>query len=348
VNARVIYGALNCVVGNISCPQPSHTERIMHLPRKRPGSIPESEVTPESVFMNRRRFLRNVGIGVAGAAAGGALLRAATGGFPSTRNPAFNGDGLELTPFELVTSYNNFYEFGTDKESPKTQANKGWKTEPWTLEVAGLVAKPMKIDVNDLIERAGGIEERVYRLRCVEAWSMVVPWSGFELSKLIALVEPKSDAKFVKFVTFHDPKNVPGQRGGGIDWPYVEGLTIEEARNPLTLLATGLYGKPMPNQNGAPIRLIVPWKYGFKSIKSIVRIEFVSKMPMNTWRDLQPSEYGFYANVNPKVDHPRWSQASERVIGGGIFEGRKETLMFNGYEAEVAHLYKDLDLRKWY
>jgi sulfoxide reductase catalytic subunit YedY len=206
----------------------------------------------------------------------------------------------------------------------------------------------MKLDVNDLIKRAGGIEERVYRLRCVEAWSMVVPWSGFELSKLIALAEPKTEAKFVKFVTFYDPKNVPGQRSGSIDWPYVEGLTMDEARNPLALLATGLYGKPMPNQNGAPIRLIVPWKYGFKSIKSIVRIEFVSKMPMNTWRDLQPDEYGFYANVNPTVDHPRWSQASERVIGAGVFGGRQETLMFNGYEAEVAHLYKDLNLRRWY
>jgi sulfoxide reductase catalytic subunit YedY len=320
----------------------------MHLPRKRPGSLPASAATPESVFVNRRRFLRNLGLGLAGATAGGALLRAATGGFPSTRYPSFAGDGLELTPFELVTSYNNFYEFGTDKESPKTRANQGWQTEPWTVEIAGLCANPMKLDVNDLIKRAGGIEERVYRLRCVEAWSMVVPWSGFELSKLIALAEPKTEAKFVKFVTFYDPKNVPGQRSGSIDWPYVEGLTMDEARNPLALLATGLYGKPMPNQNGAPIRLIVPWKYGFKSIKSIVRIEFVSKMPMNTWRDLQPDEYGFYANVIPTVDHPRWSQASERVIGAGVFGGRQETLMFNGYEAEVAHLYKDLNLRRWY
>lgn len=320
----------------------------MNLPKKRPGSLPESAATPEETYRGRRRFLRNLGFGIAGVAGGGALLRAATGGFPSTRNPAFNGNGLNLTPYELITSYNNFYEFGTDKESPKTRANNGWKTEPWTVEVTGLVDKPLKMDVNDLIKKVGGIEERVYRFRCVEAWSMVVPWSGFQLSKLIDMVQPKAGAKFVKFYTFLDPANVPGQRGGSIDWPYVEGLTIEEARNPLALMATGLYGKPMPNQDGAPIRLIVPWKYGFKSIKSIVKIEFTTRMPMNTWRDLQPSEYGFYANVNPKVDHPRWSQASERVIGGGLFSARQPTLMFNGYEAEVAYLYKDLDLRKWF
>ena len=206
----------------------------------------------------------------------------------------------------------------------------------------------MKLDVNDLIKKVGGIEERVYRFRCVEAWSMVVPWAGFPLSKLISLVEPKEDAKFVRFETFYDPKAVPGQRGGYIDWPYVEGLTMAEAQNPLTLMATGLYGKPMPNQDGAPIRLIVPWKYGFKSIKSIVKIEFVSKRPLNTWQALQPNEYGFYANVNPHVDHPRWSQATERVIGGGLFSPRKETLMFNGYEAEVGYLYKGLDLKRWF
>ena len=320
----------------------------MNLPKKRPGSLPESAATPEAAYRDRRRFLRNLGFGLAGVAAGGAMLRAATGGFPVSRSEKFPGVGLKLTPFELITSYNNFYEFGTDKESPKTRANQGWKTEPWTVEVGGLVANPIKLDVNDLIRRVGGIEERVYRFRCVEAWSMVVPWSGFQLSRVFDLVEPKAEAKFVKFTTFLDPKNVPGQRGGYIDWPYVEGLTIEEARNPLALLATGLYGKPMPNQNGAPIRLIVPWKYGFKSIKSVVKIEFAAKMPMNTWRQLQPSEYGFYANVNPRVDHPRWSQASERVLGAGPFDPRQPTLMFNGYEAEVAHLYDGLDLRRWY
>jgi len=320
----------------------------MHIRKSQPGSLPENSVTPEAVYRGRRRFLRNLGLGVVGAAAGGALLRAATAGFPAATNADFAGEGLKPTPLELITSYNNFYEFGTDKESPKFRANDGWKTDPWTVEIAGLVAKPMKLDVNDLIKKAGGIEERIYRLRCVEAWSMVVPWSGFEFSKIMDMVEPSADAKFVKFVTFRDPANVPGQRGGSINWPYVEGLTIEEARNPLTLMATGLYGKPMPNQNGAPIRLVVPWKYGFKSIKSIVRIEFVSKMPMNTWRDLQAGEYGFYANVNPTVDHPRWSQATERVIGGGVFSPRQRTLMFNGYEKEVAHLYDGLDLRRWY
>ena len=323
----------------------------MHIPKNRPGSLPESMATPESVYKelkDRRRFLRNLGIGIVGVATGGALLRAATAGFPVSRNKQFNGDDLELTPYELITSYNNFYEFGMDKESPKDRANDGWKTEPWTVEITGLVSNPMKLDVNDLIRKAGGIEERVYRFRCVEAWSMVVPWSGFEFSKIISMVEPKADATFVKFVTFYDPANVPGQRGGYIDWPYVEGLTIEEAKNPLTLMATGLYGKPMPNQDGAPIRLIVPWKYGFKSIKSIVKIEFTSKMPMNTWRALQPNEYGFYANVNPHVDHPRWSQATERVIGAGLFSDRQPTLMFNGYEKEVAYLYKGLDLRHWF
>lgn len=320
----------------------------MHIKKTGPGSLPENTVTPESVYHGRRRFLRNLGLGAAGAAAGGALMRAATAGFPAATNPAFVGEGLEPTPVELITSYNNFYEFGTDKETPKTLANRSWRTEPWTVEIAGEVAKPLKIDVNDLIREAGGIEERIYRFRCVEAWAMVVPWAGFEFSRIIDLVEPTADAKFVKFLTFYDPENAPGQRRGAIDWPYVEGLTMDEARNPLALMATGLYGKPMPNQNGAPIRLIVPWKYGFKSIKSVVRIEFTKKMPMNTWRALQPDEYGFYANVNPAVDHPRWSQASERVIGAGLLGGRRPTLPFNGYEKEVAHLYEGLNLRRWY
>ena len=194
----------------------------------------------------------------------------------------------------------------------------------------------------------GGIEQRVYRFRCVEAWSMVIPWDGFQLSSLIDLAQPTSKAKFLKFTTFYDPESAPGQKGGSIDWPYEEGLTVEEARNELTLLATGIYGKPIPNQNGAPVRLVVPWKYGFKSIKSIVKIEFSDKQPMNTWQALQPREYGFYANVNPEVDHPRWSQATERIIGSGFFSKRKDTLMFNGYEEQVAHMYKGLDLRRFY
>lgn len=316
--------------------------------KKRPDwQISESKVTPESIFRNRRKFLKSIGFaGVSLAGAGGVL--AATGGFPSKRNPKFDGGDLELTPFDLVTSYNNFYEFGTAKDDPKRYANRGWNPEPWTVEIGGLVRKPLKIDVNDLIEKVGGIEQRVYRFRCVEAWSMVIPWDGFPLSKLLALVEPKSEAKYVRFETFVDKSIAIGQHGGMIDWPYVEGLRLDEAMHPLTLMVTGVYGKSLPNQNGAPIRLVVPWKYGFKGIKSIVKIDLVEKAPLNTWQALQPREYGFYANVNPDVDHPRWSQASERVIGGGFFNSRQKTLMFNGYEKQVASLYEGMDLRKFY
>jgi len=310
--------------------------------------LPESAVTPESVYQSRRAFLRSIGYGIAGAALSPSYLGGATTGFPAVRNPKYTLRELDLTPYELVTSYNNFYEFSTDKGGPKKLANKGWNPEPWTIEVRGLVRNPIKMDVNDLIKKVGGIEQRVYRLRCVEAWSMVVPWDGFPLRKLIELVDPIADAKFVKFTSFNNPEEAPGQRRKNIDWPYVEGLTLSEAANELTLMGTGLYGKPMPNQNGAPIRLVVPWKYGFKSIKSIVHIDFTSKAPINTWQALQPREYGFYANVNPNVSHPRWSQATERIIGGGFFNSRKETLMYNGYEKEVGHLYRGLDLRKFF
>lgn len=307
--------------------------------------LKEGEAISESDYFNRRKFLRAMGLG-AGAMFAGPLMRGATTGFPTERNPEFTGKGLDITPFDLVSGYNNFYEFSYDKGDPAKLANRGWETEPWTLEVGGLVDNPFKADVNELIKKVGGIEQRVYRFRCVEAWSMVIPWDGFELRKLVRLASPKSNAKFVKFTSFLDPQEAPGQRGGSIDWPYVEGLTIEEANNELAFLATGIFGKPMPNQNGAPIRMVIPWKYGFKGGKSIVRIEFVDTQPLNTWQALQPREYGFYANVNPEVDHPRWSQATERIIGGGFFSGRKETLMFNGYEAQVGHLYKGLDLRK--
>jgi len=315
---------------------------------KKKLELPETAVTPESVYQSRRAFLKSIGYGFAGATLSPSYLRGASTGFSTVRNPQYTLRELDLTPYEGVTSYNNFYEFSTDKRGPKKLANKGWNPEPWTIEVRGLVRNPIKMDVNDLIKKVGGIEQRVYRLRCVEAWSMVVPWDGFPLRKLIELVDPIADAKFVKFTSFNNPKEAPGQRKKNIDWPYVEGLTLSEAANELTLMGTGLYGKPMPNQNGAPIRLVVPWKYGFKSIKSIVDIDFTSKAPINTWQALQPREYGFFANVNPNVSHPRWSQATERIIGGRFFDSRKETLMYNGYEKEVGHLYRGLDLRKFY
>jgi len=311
-----------------------------------PWQLPDTAVTPERDYLRRRDFLRLAGFGVASLAIFPNQVRAATTGLPDSLNASFKLDGVKLTPEELITSYNNFYEWGFAKDEPKQLANKGWKTNPWKIEISGLCDKPLTIDVNDLIGAAGGIERRNYRHRCVEAWSMVIPWDGFALSKLVDLAQPKAEAKYVKFTTFYDPQNCPGQRSKDFPWPYVEGLTIDEARNELAFLATGLYGKPLKNQNGAPIRLVVPWKYGFKSAKSLAKIEFVTEQPKTTWVQLAPNEYGFYANVNPTVDHPRWSQASERVIGAGFFSGKQPTLVFNGYEKQVAHLYADLDLRK--
>jgi sulfoxide reductase catalytic subunit YedY len=311
--------------------------------------IAESAATPESLYRltSRRDFLRTLGIG-AGVALAARSGFAAAEGFPSKENPAFPASALKPTAFDYITSYNNFYEFGTDKGDPKIYANKGWKTDPWTVEIGGLVNNPLKIDANELVKKMGGIEQRVYRFRCVEAWSMVIPWDGFPLAKLVAMAEPKPEAKFVKFTSFNDPKSAPGQAEGNLDYPYVEGLRLDEANNELAFMATGLYGKPLPNQNGAPLRLMAPWKYGFKNGKSIVKIEFVAKQPRNTWNILAANEYGFYGNVNPNVDHPRWSQASERVIGGGFTGGRQKTLMFNGYEKQVAALYQGMDLKKYY
>ena len=311
--------------------------------------LSESAVTPEQLYRlrNRRDFLKTLGVGLAGAALAPRGLLAATAGFPSKENPAYPASALKPTAYDYITSYNNYYEFGTDKSDPKDQA-KGFKTDPWTLELAGLVNQPGKFDVNDLVKKMGGLEQRVYRHRCVEAWSMVVPWDGFPLAKLVALADPKPEAKFLKFSTFYDTKEVVGQREAILDWPYVEGLRLDEATNELAFIATGIYGKPIPNQNGAPLRLVTPWKYGFKGIKAIVKIEFTAKAPRNTWNVMAPQEYGFYANVNPNVDHPRWSQASERVIGAGFLGGRQATLMFNGYEKQVAALYKGLDLARNY
>ncbi len=315
--------------------------------RKTPSwELPDSAVTPEADYLRRREFLCAFGLGLAATVLLPPALRAATAGFPDSLNPAFRLEGVKLTPYELVTSYNNFYEWGLAKEDPKVFANRGWKTEPWTIEIGGLCNRPGKYDVNDLVKIMGGIEQRNYRHRCVEAWSMVVPWDGFPLAKLVALCEPKAEAKYLQFTTFFDPAVCPGQRSNDFPWPYTEGLTLAEANNELAFLATGIYGKPLLNQNGAPVRLVVPWKYGFKGAKSLAKIDFVSDQPKTLWNETAPDEYGFYANVNPEVDHPRWSQNSERVIGGGFFSGKQPTLKFNGYEKEVAALYTGIDLRK--
>jgi methionine sulfoxide reductase catalytic subunit len=290
-----------------------------------------ADVTPKAMWMSRRALMA----GAAGLALAG---RAAAAGFSTDEAP---------TPKEDITSYNNFYEFGWDKADPAKYAG-ALTTKPWSVEIGGLVDKPGTYGLDDLL--AGEtLEERIYRFRCVEAWSMIVPWQGFELNRLLARVGVQPEARFVAFETLVRPEEMPGQRsGGGIEWPYREGLRMDEAMHPLTILATGLYGEPMPNQNGAPIRLVVPWKYGFKSIKSIVKIMAVAEMPQTTWNMLQPSEYGFYSNVNPEVDHPRWSQASERRIGGGFFAPRIDTLMYNGYAEHVAGLYAGMDLRANY
>ena len=318
----------------------------MQTHKTRSWELPDSAVTPEADYLRRREFLRVFGLGLAATALLPPAVRAATAGFPDSLNPTFKLDGVKLTPYDLVTSYNNFYEWGLAKGEPKEFSNKGWKTEPWTIEIGGLCSKPGKYDVNDLVKIMGGIEQRNYRHRCVEAWSMVVPWDGFPLARLVALTEPKSEAKYVQFTTFFDPAICPGQRSKNFPWPYTEGLTLAEADHELAFLATGIYGKSLLNQNGAPIRLVVPWKYGFKGAKSLVRIDFVSDQPKTLWNQMAPNEYGFYANVNPEVDHPRWSQKTERVIGGGFFSGKQATLKFNGYEKEVAALYAGMDLRK--
>jgi sulfoxide reductase catalytic subunit YedY len=318
----------------------------MHITRRPSWQLPDSAVTSEPNYLGRRQFLKTWGLGLAASGLFPALARSASLGFPDSLNKTYTLAGVKLTSYEDITGYNNFYEWGLDKSDPKVNANRGWKTEPWTIQIGGLCGKPATYDVNDLVKTMGGIEQRNYRHRCVEAWSMVIPWDGFPLAKLVAMAEPKAEAKFLKFTTFLDPKNCPGQQTDEFSWPYTEGLTLAEATNELAFLATGIYGKPLQNQNGAPIRLVVPWKYGFKSAKSLVRIEFVQEQPKTLWNEMAPNEYGFYANVNPEVDHPRWSQKTERVIGAGFFGGRQPTLKFNGYEKEVAGLYAGLDLRK--
>lgn len=315
-----------------------------------------SEITPREVWLRRREWLL-------GAAAGGAAVAAwrpgsawsAEGARPGKLPPlpgrasAVRGANTmeKTTPYEDATGYNNFYEFGLDKGDPARYADK-MKTKPWTVQVDGLVNKPRTFDIGDLL-KLSPMEERIYRLRCVEGWSMVLPWVGYSLSALIDRVEPQGSAKFVEFHTLADKEVMPGVRSSVLLWPYVEGLRLDEARHPLAMLAFGMYGEVLPNQNGAPVRLVVPWKYGFKSAKSIVRIRFVEKQPATAWNVAAPQEYGFYSNVNPQVPHPRWSQATERRIGdGGLLARRLKTQLFNGYEAEVGQLYAGMDLRKFY
>ncbi len=310
--------------------------------------ISPSDITPERVYLSRRNFITGMG-----ALLVSSLVLSACGGqeptpgaAPTTVSPSSTADtdelGQSLTSYEAITNYNNFYEFSFRKEGVARLAA-DFKTSPWEVEVAGLVHNPKTFDLQDLL--AFPQEERVYRLRCVEAWSMVIPWVGFPLARLLKEAEPMTKAKYVRFETLYDPEQMPGQKSPVYPWPYVEGLRLDEAMHDLTILATGLYGRSLTPQNGAPVRLVVPWKYGFKSIKSIVRIELVEEMPVSLWMASAPHEYGFFANVNPEVDHPRWSQGTERLIGEGK---RIRTMLFNGYGEQVAHLYEGLDLRKWY
>jgi methionine sulfoxide reductase catalytic subunit len=314
---------------------------------KKAADIRSSEITPKSLFLSRRKFL--AGTALAGAAAAVGL------GFHEIGSPSLTAqanakiDGIKkssfstsetITPYKDVTNYNNYYEFSTDKYEPAGLA-KDFKTRPWTVTIDGAVEKKQVLDVDTILKMAAP-EERIYRHRCVEGWSIVVPWVGFSLSELIDRAKPTGKAKFVEFTTVLDPKQMPGQRGHVLDWPYVEGLRMDEAMHPLALLCFGMYGEVLPNQDGAPLRVVVPWKYGFKSAKAIVRIRFTDRQPRNTWNVMAPNEYGFYANVNPNVDHPRWSQAKERRLGEFL---KRPTLMFNGYD-QVASLYTGMDLRK--
>jgi sulfoxide reductase catalytic subunit YedY len=318
---------------------------------KRPNDILSSEITAESVYLQRRELLRAAGIAAVGALTSQSVFAitssdAATGKeLAGVRESPFSTDQAPNT-WSDITTYNNYYEFGTGKDDPARNA-KDFEPRPWSVVVKGNCDKPGTYNYEDIVS-PHTLEERIYRLRCVEAWSMVVPWVGIPLASILNQFGPNSDAKYVRFKTLHDPKRMPGQRRGILDWPYEEGLTIAEAMHPLTIMAVGLYGRELPNQNGAPMRLVVPWKYGFKSIKAIAEISFTSRRPRSSWERAIPSEYGFYANVNPGVPHPRWSQARERPIGAGLFAAKKPTLMFNGYADQVASLYTGLDLRKNY
>ena len=296
-----------------------------------------SEITPEKVYNKRRKFIKSVGLGL------GSLTL-------SSMSLLNNANSLEndseLTSYNNITTYNNYYEFGTGKSDPYKNSQE-FKVKPWNISIEGEVESPITLSADEILSSYLS-EERIYRLRCVEGWSMVIPWMGFSLSKLLNRVSIKAEAKFVEFVSIYDPEQMKGQRYPVLNWPYREGLRIDEAMHPLTTVVTGLYGKALPNQNGAPLRIFVPWKYGFKSAKAIVKIKLVKKMPTSSWMKASPREYGFYSNVNPNVNHPRWSQASERVIGGNLLSPRTETKMFNGYGDEVANLYSGMDLKKFF
>lgn len=322
---------------------------------RRPADVPSSEITTESAYMARRDFIARAG-GLGAAIAGATVFGCGTGDARAERGAgraaasrSAAADSLggvvpgqeKANTYEDITSYNNYYEFGTDKADPKDNSQQ-LRTRPWTVAVDGLVKTPKSYAFEDLV-KPHKLEDRIYRLRCVEAWSMVIPWQGIPLRDMIARLEPLPSAKYVTFTTLLDPQQMPGQRRRVLDWPYTDGLRMDEAMHPLSFIATGLYGKPLPNQNGAPLRLVVPWKYGFKGVKAIVRISFVAEQPKTTWNQAAPDEYGFYANVNPDVDHPRWTQSRERRIGE--FR-RRETLMFNGYADQVASLYRGMDLRR--
>jgi sulfoxide reductase catalytic subunit YedY len=338
---------------------------------RKKSDISPSEITPKAVFDDRREFIQKAGVGLlAGSAAllspvlqaatiGStedssrlAKTNAASLGNPKSHNKITGykktayGAGEKLTPYDDITSYNNYYEFGTSKADPAIQA-RIFKPTPWTVSIEGEVKKNKIISIEDLLKLAP-LEERIYRMRCVEGWSMVIPWVGFPLAQLIKWAEPNANAKYVEFISMADRQSMPGTTIPILDWPYNEGLRMDEAMNPLTLMAVGLYGEQLPNQNGAPIRLVVPWKYGFKGAKAIVKIRFTEKMPQTSWMKAGPNEYGFYANVNPEVDHPRWTQSSEKRIGAGLFAGRIKTQMFNGYAEQVGQMYAGMDLRKYF
>jgi methionine sulfoxide reductase catalytic subunit len=327
----------------------------MLLLKKRFDVPNASEITPASLVGQRRLILQAMAAGLAFVPP--AMLQAQTAGNQTAGNQKLTtkpGSSFGLvtanepsTPYKDVSTYNNFYEFGVDKDDPARNAG-SLKTKPWTVTIEGAVNKPQTIGIEELLKLAP-LEERIYRMRCVEGWSMVIPWVGFSLSELIKKVEPTGNAKFLEFVTLSDRKQMPGLRSPVLDWPYIEGLRMDEAMNPMTILGLGLYGEVLPNQNGAPVRLVVPWKYGFKSGKSLVKIRFVEKQPLTSWNKSGPSEYGFFSNVNPDVDHPRWSQSTERRIGqDGFLQRKRKTLMFNGYADQVASLYQGMDLKKFF
>ena len=317
---------------------------------QKPDDIPSSEITDKKIYLARREFMGSATRSIAAVSAAvtaPGLFASSQEAYAATKLSGIRKSALStsdpLTPYKDVTTYNNFYEFGTDKSSPALQAG-SLITQPWTIAIEGEIKRPKVYDIDELLKLAP-LEERIYRMRCVEGWSMVIPWVGISLNEIIKRAEPNSNAKFVEFITLNDPKQMPGQRSGVLDWPYVEGLRLDEAMHPLTILAVGLYGEVLPNQNGAPVRLVVPWKYGFKNAKSIVKIRFVSKPTPSAWMKANPGEYGYFSNVNPTVDHPRWSQAKERRMGEFF---KRDTLMFNGYADQVAQLYTGMDLKKFF